>query len=151
MHVHTWMPRMRWIFAFPVSLDISIYVCVCVCVYARVCKCARVVFFRWRFLPRFASFCFHPVRERVLDFLEEVRTARGRRVAAGGEERKVNYGRRKISGTCSCEKLVRVAVDDSSLFSFFRPPKQVRFYIFSFCIFFGRTKKGMWREGERLA
>lgn len=38
----------------------------------------------------------------------------------GREERKVNYGRRKISGTCSCEKLVRVAVDDSSSFSFFR-------------------------------
>lgn len=77
--------------------------------------CARIVFF----VDVFCLVLFSPVRERVLDFLEEVGTARGRRVVVGREERKVNYGRRKISGTCSCEKLVRVAVDDSSSFSFF--------------------------------
>ena len=81
-----------------------------------------------------------------MDFLEEVRTARGRRVAAGGEERKVNYGRRKISGTCSCEKLVRVAVDDSSLFSFFRP-RTSSFLYFFFLYFFGWAK-GEWEGGR---
>lgn len=43
------------------------------------------------------------------------------------EERKVNYGRRKISGTCSCEKLVWSTI----VLCFFFP----RFLFFSFFSF----------------
>lgn len=66
-------------------------------------------------------------------------------MAAGGEERKVNYGRRKISGTCSCEKLVRVAVDDSSLFSFFRPRNKFVFIFFLSIFFRADEKRGVER------
>ena len=52
------------------------------------------------------------------------------------EERKVNYGRRKISGTCSCEKLVWSTI---VLCFFFHPP--LHYFLFFSFFSFQRIRK----------
>lgn len=116
VYLCTWIPGCVG-FLLSVFLDISRYSYTCMYVYM------YVWFFRRRFLSRFVSFCFHQSGRGYWIFWRKLECER--RVAR--EERKVNYGRRKISGTCSCEKLVWSTI----VLCFFFP----RFLFFSFFSF----------------